>query len=673
MVAVSRDELAFAFAVLAAVLALAWAAWSAARLVRHPPGDRRMAMVAGAIAEGASAFLSRAYGSVALFVAVLAGLLLLAGRLGHPGLGPATALAFVAGAAASLASGYAGMRVATCANVRTAEAARRGLGPALRIAFAGGGVLGFTVAGLGLGGMALLLLAYGNPAAPASVDSVSGFALGASTVALFARVGGGIFTKGADVGADLVGKIESALPEDDARNPAAIADNVGDNVGDVAGMGADLFESYVGALVAALAIGAAGGAGRPELILPLLLCAVGIGSAWAGCLLVQATAAADPAGALRRGMLVTGALFVAGAWWAAGVLYGSARDFGAVALGLLLALVIGWLTERATGGGRPPVVAVAKAAGSGPAVAVIEGLALGMASVVLPAAAAALAILGAHALAGLYGVALAAVGMLAPTAMVLAVDGYGPIADNAGGIAEMAGLPPDVRERTDRLDAVGNTTAAVGKGIAIGSAALTALALFAAYAAEAHLRAIDLLEPSVVAGALVGASVPFLFSAAALRAVGRTAFELVAEVRRQFAARPAILRGGARPDYGRCVDISTRAALREMRLPGVLAVGLPLLTGLVFGRAAVAGLLAGALLGGVALALQMANAGGAMDNAKKYIEAGAFGGKGTPAHAAAVTADTVGDPLKDTAGPALNILIKLMSIVALVFVPLFRR
>ncbi len=669
---VSADELAYVLAVVGAAAALGWSIYCARSVSGLPAGSGAMAEVAGAIAEGANAFLGRAYGTVGAFVALLAVLLLLAARLGHPQLSAGTALSFVLGAAASLASGYAGMRVATRANVRTAEAARHGLGAAVRVAFAGGNVLGFTVAGLGLGGVALLVWVLVRPAAPATVDAVNGFALGASSVALFARVAGGIFTKGADVGADLVGKVENGLPEDDPRNPAVIADNVGDNVGDVAGMGADLFESYVGALVAALAIGAASGGGATSLVLPMLLGAAGIGASLVGAVVVRAGAGRDPAGAMRLGTYVTGAVFLLAAWWATAGLYHSPRHFAAVGAGLCLGVVVGTVTERATGSGRPAVVAIARAAGSGPATAIIEGLALGMGSVVTPVVAVALTILAAFSADGLCGIALAAVGMLAPTALTLAVDAYGPIADNAGGIAEMCGLPPDVRERTDHLDAVGNTTAAMGKGIAIGSAALTALALFAAYAEEAHLAVIDLMRPTVVAGCLVGAALPFLFSSVAMRAVGRAAFEMVGEVRRQLRERPGILVGRQRPDYARCVDISTRAALREMRVPGLAAVAVPLGTGLLFGREAVAGLLAGALVSGVALALQMANSGGAMDNAKKHIEAGAFGGKGTAAHASAVVGDTVGDPLKDTAGPALNILIKLMSIVALVFVPLFR-
>jgi K(+)-stimulated pyrophosphate-energized sodium pump len=668
----TADVLSFVLAVLGAIGALAWSWRTLGRLGRLPAGDRRMREVAAAIAEGARAFLARAYRAVGVFVLVLAAALLAAARLGHPQLTEASAVAFVLGAAASLASGYAGMRAATLANVRTAEAARYGLGPALQVAFSSGTVLGFTVTGLGLGGLALLVWWLARPGEAAGVESLGAFALGASSVALFARVGGGIYTKGADVGADLVGKVEQGLPEDDPRNPAVVADNVGDNVGDVAGMGADLFESYVGALVAALTIGAASGGGRPALVVPLALAALGIGSALAGAWLVGLLAGRDPAAALRRGTLLTGAVLLAGACGLLLGVYRAPRILGAVAVGLCLGLVVGAATERATGSGRPAVLAVARAAGSGPATAVIEGLALGMGSVGLPVLAVALAILAADALAGLPGIALAAVGMLAPTAMTLAVDAYGPVADNAGGIAELAGLPGEVRARTDRLDALGNTTAAVGKGIAVGSAALTALALFAAYAEEARLQAIDLLRPAVVAGCLAGAALPFLFSSVAMRAVGRTAREMVAEVRRQLRERPAILRGQARPDYARCVDISTRAALREMRVPGVAAVALPLAAGLAFGREAVAGLLAGALVSGVALAISMANAGGAMDNAKKHIEAGAEGGKGSPAHAAAVVGDTVGDPLKDTAGPALNILIKLVSIVSLVFLPLFR-
>ena len=666
------DAVAFGVAVAGALAALAWAGATALRLRRAPAGDARMAVVADAIAEGAGAFLRRAYGAVAVFVLVVAAALLLASGLGHPQLTPGTALTFVLGAAASLASGYAGMRVATLANVRTAHAARHGMGPALRVAFGGGSVMGFTVAGLALGALALLALWYGNPGDAAAVDTISGFALGASSVALFARVAGGIFTKGADIGADLVGKVEEGIPEDDPRNPAVIADNVGDNVGDVAGMGADLFESYAGALVAAIAIAVATGRATGGIVLPLLLAGLGCLGSIAGALVVRWRAQRQPRSALAQGAGVTAVVFAGGAWWATAGLFRQPGLFGAVICGLGLALVIGFFTEQATGAGRPSVTALAAAAGSGPAPAVIAGLGLGMGSVAPAVVAMAAAVLCAYHFAGLYGIALAAVGMLGPTAMILAVDAYGPIADNAGGIAEMAGLPPEVRVRTDRLDAVGNTTAALGKGIAIGSAALTALALFAAYAEEAHLQSIDLMRPAVVAGLLVGGALPFLFSSLALRAVGRAALDMVAEVRRQLRASPGILRGEVRPDYARCVDISTRAALRDMRAPGLAAVALPLAVGVVFGREAVAGLLAGTLTCGVALALQMANAGGAMDNAKKHIESGALGGKGTATHAAAVVGDTVGDPLKDTAGPALNILIKLMSIVALVCVPLFR-
>ena len=656
-----QEALAFLLAPLGAALALAWAWRLSVAVSRQPAGDARMRQVAQAIADGARAFLARADRTVGAFVLVLAVLLLLASLLGHPQLTAGSALAFVLGAASSLASGYVGMRVATRANVRTAAAAQRGLAEALRTAFAGGSVMGFTVSGLGLAGLALCAWLWGNPARPDMVDTINGFALGASSVALFARVAGGIFTKGADIGADLVGKVEEHIPEDDPRNPAVIADNVGDNVGDVAGMGADLFESYAGALVAAVAIAAATHLGRAGIVLPLALAGLGVLAAWVGSLVVHL--GRDPARALSSGTLVSGIGFLVGAWVLTATWFHRPGLFMAVGAGSVLGLVIGVLTERATGSGRRPVLRIADAALGGPATAILEGLAAGMGSVAAPVVAAGLAILGAYAAGGLYGIALAAVGMLAPLAITLAVDAYGPIADNAGGIAEMAGLPPEVRARTDKLDALGNTTAAVGKGVAIGSAALTALALFAAYSDEARLRVIDLLHPQVIAGCLVGAALPYLFSALSIRAVGHTAQQMVAEVRRQFRSQPKILAGEVPPDYARCIHISTDAALRGMLVPGVAAVALPLAAGVVFGKAAVAGLLAGALVSGVALALQMSNSGGAMDNAKKQIEAGAYGGKGSAAHAAAVAGDTVGDPLKDTAGPSLNILIKLMSIV----------
>jgi K(+)-stimulated pyrophosphate-energized sodium pump len=663
---------AFGLEMAAAVLAIVWAGGRARAIAALPAGDARMREVARAIREGAGAFLRRAYGTVALFVVALAAALLLAARAGHPQLTGATAAAFAVGAAASLAAGLLGMRVAVQANVRTAEAARRGLGPAFGVAFAGGSVMGFAVVGLALLGLGLVLFAFADPADPASLDAASGFALGASSVALFARVAGGIYTKGADVAADLVGKLEAAIPEDDPRNPAAIADNVGDNVGDVAGMGADLFESYAGSLVAALLIGATASGAPLGALLPLGLAGLGVVASWLGTLVVHGLADREPALALRLGTWAAAAGFAAGSLWLTAGLAHAPGLFGAVATGLVLALAVGYLTERATGAGRPAVRDLARQAAVGPAPAVVAGLALGMGSAAPAVGLVALGVLAAYAFAGLYGIALAAVGMLATTAVALAVDAYGPIADNAGGIAAMAGLPSEVRDRTDRLDAVGNTTAAMGKGIAIGSAALTALALFAAYAEQAGLRAIDLLRPGVVAGLLAGGSLPFLFSAQALRAVGRTAARLVEEVRRQLRARPGILAGTERPDYARCVDLAAQGALGEMAVPGVAAVAVPALVGAAFGRETLGGLLAGALVTGVGLAIASANAGGALDNAKKHIEAGQLGGKGSPAHAAAVVGDTVGDPLKDTSGPALNILIKLMGIVALVFAPFFR-
>jgi K(+)-stimulated pyrophosphate-energized sodium pump len=655
-----------------ALASLCWAWWVGRRLLARPAGNEAMRAVASAIEEGAMAFLHRAYRTVTAFVLLLGGFLLVAALGGAGRLAPATAAAFVLGAVCSLTAGYAGMRVAVRANVRTAEAARHRLAPALRVAFDSGSVTGLVVAGLGLLGTAVVFVVFATPTNPSSLSVVNGFALGASSVALFARVAGGIFTKGADIGADLVGKLEEGIPEDDPRNPAVIADNVGDNVGDVAGMGADLFESYVGSLVAAVAIAAT----RPDLgaaafALPFAVAAAGQAASVLASLAVRVSAGRDPAAALRQGTALAAALFLGGVY-ALTAHMGGVRIFLAVGCGSLVAVLLGLLSEHYTSSSRPATRSIAEAAQSGAAVSVITGLSVGMLSTAWPVAVMGGALLGAYELEGLYGVAMAAVGMLATTGMTLAVDAYGPVADNAGGIAEMAGLPSEVRERTDRLDAVGNTTAAIGKGVAVGSAALTALALFAAYAAEAHLTHVDLLSPRVIAGLLVGGMAPFLFAALAVRAVGRSAFQMVGEVRRQFRQIAGLREGTARPDYARCVDIATAAALREMIAPGALAVLLPLAAGLLLGREGAAGLLAGALAAGVALAIHMANSGGAMDNAKKYIEAGNLGGRGTPAHAAAVVGDTVGDPLKDTAGPALNILIKLMSIVALVFAPLFR-
>ncbi|MCW1713378.1 MULTISPECIES: sodium-translocating pyrophosphatase [Synergistaceae] len=640
-----------------AVAALLYAGYASSKINSFKVDHDRINELSGIIQSGAMAFLYREYKALVPFVIIVAALL--AWKINVP-----SAVCFVSGALCSALTGYIGMKVATKANGKTAFAAITGMNGALTVAFTGGSVMGMAVVGVGLLGVVAMFVLFGDP------NVITAFGFGASSIALFARVGGGIYTKAADVGADLVGKVEAGIPEDDPRNPAVIADNVGDNVGDIAGMGADLFESYVNSIIAAMAIGAMF-AGMSGVMYPLLLSAVGIIASILGTFFVRVKEGGDPAKALRYGLGTTGLFMIVGTFFLTRwVFLGDLTLFYAVVSGVVSGILIGAATEFYTSGDYASVKEIAAASETGAATNILAGLGVGMKSTTIPVILVCAAILAGVQFGGLYGIACAAVGMLAITGMALSVDAYGPISDNAGGIAEMADLPEEVRQITDRLDAVGNTTAAVGKGLAIGSAALTALALFVAYAQATNLASIDLKDPKVMVGLFIGGLLPFVFSALSIQAVSRAAEKMIEEVRRQFREIPGIMEGTGRPEYERCVDISTAAALREMILPGLMAVLAPVVVGYGLGAQALGGLLGGSIVTGVMMAIFMSNAGGAWDNAKKYIESGHHGGKGTAPHAAAVVGDTVGDPFKDTAGPSLNILIKLMSVVATVLAPL---
>ena len=672
-------------AVVAGIVALVFALYLAMNVTKQDPGSEEIQFIGRAIQEGAQAFLKREYTLLAAFVVVIAIILAVfidfdvTGRVGKISPFPAaTAISYLVGAIGSALAGYIGMSIAVRANTRTAVKAMQGLNPALQVAFNSGAVMGISVVGIGLLGVSILYFIFRD------ISVVAGFGFGASSIALFARVGGGIYTKAADVGADLVGKVEQGIPEDDPRNPATVADNVGDNVGDVAGMGADLFESYVGSIIATIALAAVGaaalGMASPGgfdgslMLLPILVAAIGIFSAILGKFIVRTGEDADMGKllwSLRYGIFGAGLLVLIGTGVAIYALNLNFNLFWVVLIGLVAGQTIGTASEYYTSFEFNPTKQLAAQSETGPATVIIGGLGLGMLSTVIPGLVVVVAMGLTYWMADTYGVALAAVGMLSTLGITLATDAYGPVADNAGGIAEQAHLDPSVRERTDALDSLGNTTAATGKGFAIGSAVLTALALMAAYSQAANIQSFDLLNIRVLMGLIIGAMMPFLFAALTMQAVGRAAGAMVEEVRRQFREITGLLEGTAEADYAQAVAISTNGAMKEMVVPGLLAVIVPVLVGIILGAAALGGLLIGAIATGFLLAIMMANAGGSWDNAKKYIEAGNLGGKGSEQHDAAVVGDTVGDPFKDTSGPALNILIKLMSIVALVFAPLF--